>query len=108
MKNYLVKELLNEMNEAQLDVIDKDTAILISKIDLYTSVVDVKYENKLRDMELINSIEGFNDDLKNLIDRINKVEMSALKNKNERLMFKCENRKAALISLMMTLQEKYL
>ena len=108
MKKYLVKELLNEMMEDRLEIIDKDTAILVDKIDVYTSIIDVKYENKLRDMELINSIKTYNDEIKYLIDRINKVEVESIKNKNERLMFTCENRKATLINLMTYLQNKYL
>ncbi len=108
MRNYLVKELLNEMNEAQLEVIDRDTVILLDKIDLYTTIIDKKYENKLRDLELRRSIEAYNDEIKILIDRINKVAIASIKNKNERLMFSCESRKAHLISLMMYLQEKYL
>ena len=108
MKNYMVKELLSEMMEDRLEMIDRDTAILVGKIDMYTSIVDVKYENKLRDMELINSIKAYNDEIKCLIDRINKVELESIKIKNEKLMFTCESRKATLINLMICLQNKYL
>ncbi len=108
MRNYLVKELLNEMHEAQLDAIDNDSLSLLERIDIYTTVVDKAYENKLRDLELRRSIESYNDEIKILIDRITKVQLAALKNKNERLMFKCESKKANLINLMIYLQEKYL
>ena len=108
MRNYLVKELVSEIYEGRLEIIDNETAILLDKIDLYTAIIDKKYENKLRDLELRRSIEGFNDELKNLIDKINEVGLASIKNKNERLLFQCESRKARLINLMIYLQEKYL
>ena len=108
MRNYLVRELLNEMNEDKLSMIDYETSILLDKIDVYTTIVDKAYEDKLRDLELRRSIEAYNDEIKILIDKINKVEMAAVKNKQERLMFTCESRKANLINLMIYLQEKYL
>ena len=108
MKDYLVRELLNEMNEDKLELIDLDSMILTKKIATYTALVDVKYENKLRDAELINAIESYNDKLTNLINRINDVEVHAIKNKQEELMFICESKKASLINLMMYLQNKYL
>lgn len=108
MKKYLAKELVNEMMEMKLDMIDNQTIDLLERIDLYTTVVDVKYENSLRDMQLINAIKEYNNEIKNLIDKINNVESTSIKNKNENLMFTCENRKAQLINIMIYLQEKYL
>ena len=108
MKKYLAKELVNEMMEMKLDMIDNDTIELLERIDLYTTVVDVKYENSLRDIQLINAIKEYNNEIKNLIDKINNVESISIKNKNENLMFTCENRKAQLINIMIYLQEKYL
>ena len=108
MRNYLVRELLNEMNEDRLSRLDSETITLLEKIDLYTTIIDKKYENRLRDKALTDSIEKFNNEIKNLIDKINVVEMSSIKNKNEKLMFQCESRKADLLNIMIYLQEKYL
>ena len=108
MKKYLAKELVNEMMEMKLDMIDNETIELLERIDLYTTVVDVKYENSLRDMQLINAIKEYNDEIKNLVDKINNVESISIKNKNEKLMFTCENRKAQLVNIMIYLQGKYL
>ena len=108
MRNYLVKELVSEIYEGRLDILDNQIAILIDKIELYTTVADVKYENSLRDMALINSIKAYNDEIKVMIDKINEVEVALIKNKNERLMLSCEGRKASLVNLMMYLQNKYL
>lgn len=108
MKKYLAKELVNEMMEMKLDMIDNDAIELLERIDLYTTVVDAKYENSLRDMQLINAIKEYNNEIKNLIDKINNVETISIKNKNESLMFTCESRKAQLINIMTYLQEKYL
>ena len=108
MKNYLVKELLNEMYEDKLELIDRDINTLLEKIDIYTTIVDAEYKDKLRDKKLIDSIKAYNNDIKHLIDRINSVEIGVIKNKNEHLMFICESKKAALINLMIHLQNKYL
>ena len=108
MNEYLAKQLIKEMNEMKLELIDNDTIELLERIDLYTTVVDTKYENRLRDMQLINAIKEYNNEIKNLIDKINNVETISIKNRNENLMFTCENRKAQLINIMIYLQEKYL
>ena len=108
MNEYLAKQLIKEMNEMKIELIDVDTIKLLERIDLYTTIVDVKYENKLRDMQLVNAIESYNDEITELIDRINNVESEAIKYKQENLMFTCEGRKAQLINIMMYLQEKYL
>ena len=108
MKKYLAKELVNEMMEMKLDMIDNDTIELLERIDLYTTVVDAKYENSLRDMQLINAIKEYNNEITNLINKINDVESEAIKYKQENLMFTCEGRKAQLVNIMIYLQEKYL
>ena len=108
MNEYLAKQLMKEMNEMKIELIDVDTIKLLERIDLYTTIVDAKYENSLRDMQLIKAIESYNDEIKELIDRINNVEFEAIKYKQEDLMFTCEGRKAQLVNLMIYLQEKYL
>lgn len=108
MNEYLAKQLIKEMNEMKIELIDVDTVKLLERIDLYTTIVDTKYENTLRDMQLINAIESYNDEIKELIDRINNVESEAIKYKQENLMFTCEGRKAQLVNIMIYLQEKYL
>ena len=108
MKNYLVNELVTEIYEGRLELIDRDTIKLLERIDLYTTVIDVKYENSLRNKQLTNAIKGYNDEIKNLIDKINVVEMALIKDKKEKLMFECETRKGYLINIMTYLQEKYL
>lgn len=108
MNEYLAKQLIKEMNEMKIESIDNDTIELLERIDLYTTVVDAKYKNSLRDMQLINAIKSYNDEIKKLIDRINNVESEAIKYKQENLMFTCEGRKAQLINIMIYLQKKYL
>lgn len=108
MNEYLAKQLIKEMNEMKLESIDNDTIELLEKIDLYTTVVDTKYENSLRDMQLINAIKEYNNEITNLINKINDVESEAIKYKQENLMFTCEGRKAQLVNIMIYLQEKYL
>lgn len=108
MNEYLAKQLIKEMNEMKIELIDNDTIELLERIDLYTTVVDTKYENSLRDMQLINAIKEYNNEITNLINKINDVESEAIKYKQENLMFTCEGRKAQLVNIMIYLQEKYL
>jgi hypothetical protein len=108
MNEYLAKQLIKEMNEMKIELIDVDTIELLERIDLYTTVVDTKYENSLRDMQLINAIKEYNNEITNLINKINDVESEAIKYKQENLMFTCEGRKAQLVNIMIYLQEKYL
>ena len=108
MNEYLAKQLIKEMNEMKIELIDVDTIKLLDKIDIYTSVVDEQYKDKLRDMQLINAIKSYNNEITNLINKINDVESEAIKYKQENLMFTCEGRKAQLVNIMIYLQEKYL
>ena len=108
MNEYLAKQLIKEMNEMKIELIDNDTIELLERIDLYTTVVDTKYENILRDMQLIKAIKEYNNEITNLINKINDVESEAIKYKQENLMFTCEGRKAQLVNIMIYLQEKYL
>lgn len=108
MNEYLAKQLIKEMNEMKIDLVDIDTVKLLDRIDIYTTIVDEKYKDKLRDKQLIDAIESYNNEIKELIDRINKLEAETIRYKQEDLMFICEGRKAALINLMIYLQEKYL
>ena len=108
MNEYLAKQLIKEMNEMKVELIDVDTIKLLDKIDIYTSVVDEQYKDKLRDMQLINAIKEYNNEITNLINKINDVESEAIKYKQENLMFTCEGRKAQLVNIMIYLQEKYL
>ena len=108
MNEYLAKQLIKEMNEMKIELIDNDTIELLERIDLYTTVVDTKYENSLRDIQLINAIKEYNNEITNLINKINDVESEAIKYKQENLMFTCEGRKAQLVNIMIYLQEKYL
>jgi hypothetical protein len=59
-------------------------------------------------MQLINAIKEYNNEITNLINKINDVESEAIKYKQENLMFTCEGRKAQLVNIMIYLQEKYL
>ena len=108
MNEYLAKQLIKEMNEMKIDMIDMNTVKLLDRIDVYTTIVDEKYKDRLRDMELINAIKSYNDEIKELINKINNVESEAIKYKQENLMFTCEGRKAQLVNIMIYLQEKYL
>ena len=108
MKNYLVNELVNELNEGRLELIDNEIVLLFEKIDAYVTFEDVKYEDKLRDMQLINAIKSYNDKIKNMIDKLNNVQVSAIENEYDNLVFACEERKTYLIGTMSFLEDKYL
>lgn len=104
----LNKDILNVIYEGRLDHIDEITADLLYKIDMYTSFADMKYEDRLRDMELINTINKYNDGIVDIIKKIDIIEIDAINNENGELVMKCEGRKANLINVMIALECKYL
>ena len=93
--------------ESELMLIGKEIESFIDKTELYMEIIDMKYENRLRDMELINSIKEKEQEMVPIINKINVIELKAVPLKDRDLMMKCECKKAKLINLMMYMQSKY-
>lgn len=90
-----------------LNIIVDEMENLLSKINFYNMVMDAKYKGKLRDMELINGVNAYMDELVALIKRIDEIEIDAIKNGDDELMFKCEYRKTIAINAIEELNEIY-
>lgn len=90
-----------------LNIIVDEMENLLSKIKFYNMVMNAKYKGKLRDMELINGVNAYMDELVALIKRIDEIEINAIKNGDDELMFKCEAYKSVVINTMEELNEIY-
>jgi translation initiation factor 2 beta subunit (eIF-2beta)/eIF-5 len=90
-----------------LNIIVDEMENLLSKIKFYNMVMEAKYNGKLRDMELINGVNAYMDELVVLIKRIDEIEINAIKNGDDELMFKCEHHKSVVINAMEELNEIY-
>ena len=93
--------------ESELMLIGKEIENFIDKTELYMESIDNKYKNRLRDMELINSVKEKEQEMVTLINKINVIELKAVPLKDRGLMMKCECKKAKLTNLMMCMQSKY-
>ena len=107
MNNNLNNIMKSAQLESELMLIGKEIENFIDKAELYMEFIDMKYEDKLRDMELINSIKEKEQEMVTIINKINVIELKAVPLKDNDLMMKCECKKAKLTNLMMYMQSKY-
>lgn len=104
---------INIMKSVELEMcikdLDKDIDKTINKIDIQTTFIDAKYSgDKLRDKELINTIDKEMLNLIKLINTLKAIEMEAIQINDTSVYFKCENRIEKLINIMEALRSKYL
>lgn len=104
---------INVMKSVQLEMcikdLDKDIDKAINEIDIQTTFIDAKYSgDKLRDMELVSTIDKEMLKLTRLINTLKSIEMEAIQINDTSVYFKCENRIAKLINIMELLRSKYL
>lgn len=107
MNNNLNNKLKSAHLESELMLIGKEIENFIDKTELYMEIIDMAYENRLRDMKLINSVKEKEQEMVTIINKINVIELKAVPLKDRDLMMKCECKKAKLINLMMYMQSKY-
>ena len=93
--------------ESELMLIGKEIENFITKTELYMEIIDIRYENRLRDMELINIVKEKEQEMVTIINKINEIEIKAVPLKDRELLMKCDCKKAKLINLMMYMQSKY-
>ena len=94
--------------EMELNKMDSDIGILLNIIEIFSNFVDVKYEDKLRDIELITEVKSKIEALRILILKINEIEQKTISINDNELIFKCESRKAKIINMMKYLNNKYM
>jgi hypothetical protein len=110
IKNYIVKEMLNELNNAQFDSLMGDVEILTHKIHAYLVFASVKYTNRDLDNinDLIDTVESYKDKLIKYVEKLNDLEASAVQHYNGELITNCEYLKQELLERIVYLEYKYL
>jgi hypothetical protein len=93
--------------EYKLNKMDVDIEAEMFMNDAFIKFVDKKYENKLRDMELITEVRRRMTNLLRLINKVNEIEERAIAINNHDLLWSCEMRKARMINQMEILRDKY-
>lgn len=93
--------------EYKLNNIDKEIKTTMLMNDVYIDYIDKKYEDKLRDLELVDEVRHRMTNLLVLINKVNEIEEKAIAINNHDLMWSCESRKAKMINQMEILRDKY-
>lgn len=102
--NNIMKAVELEMELKQISQ-SVDTRILLN--DAYMEYVDKAYENKLRDLELVENIRRKMTDLVILITKLKDIEHQAIVIKDMELYWKCENKITKMINQMELMRSKY-
>jgi hypothetical protein len=106
-----LNNIMNMLEEAkleyQLDKLTKEMEVELLTNEIFMEHIDIEYEDKLRDMDLINKVNSKLTNLTKLSTRINDVEQEAIKINSQELFWKCESRKAQILNQMSMLREKY-
>lgn len=103
-KNNLMKsvELEHNMNKVSQRM---ENELLLNEV--YMEFIDKKYENKLRDLQLVENIRRRMLNLTILITELKDIEHQAIVIQDMELYWKCEQRIAKMINQMELLRSKY-
>lgn len=93
--------------EYKLNNIDKEMEYTMRMNVEYMEYIDKKYEDKLRDLELVHEVRRRMTNLLVIINKVNEIEEKAIAINNHDLMWSCESRKAKMINQMEILRDKY-
>ena len=104
MKN-IMKSVEIEINLKQMDKEIKD---LMNKIDVQLTFIDIKYEDKLRDEDLIQETTVMMDKLLVMANRVKDLEFEAIKINDYELYWKCEQKIAKVIETMEYIRTTYM
>lgn len=104
MKN-IMKSVEIEMNLKQLDNEIKE---YMKKVDIQLTFIDIKYENRLRDKELIQELTTTMDELLIYANKIKDLEFQAIKNDDLEVYWKCEQKIAHVVETMEYIRTKYM
>lgn len=105
------KDVLNMIEttglEYKLHKLDVDIEVELFLNNAYMEYIDKKYEDKLRDLEMVAEVRRRMTQLLVLINKVNDIEQHAIKLNNHDLMWSCEGRKALMVNQMELLRNKY-
>lgn len=102
--NNLMKsvELEHNMNKVSQRM---ENELLLN--EAYMEFIDKKYENKLRDLQLVENVRRRMTNLTILITELKDIEHQAIVIKDMELYWKCEQRIAKMMNQMEILRSKY-
>ena len=99
---------INRMYETILDEIKEEVELEIAKREIYDNYLEIVYNDKLRDIELINDVKEVINRFTEIIKRINKYEEALIVLNETDLMLKYECQKAKLVNMMLYFNDKYM
>lgn len=106
------KRIENQINAIGLkmnfDELKPQVEKLLKRIEIETLMIDIAYEDKLRDMELINKLHEKQAELLKQVNHINDIEQRAIACNDHELMFRCEALKAKVVNVMEYIRNKYM
>lgn len=107
MKNDIKRAI--ELGKLAIALRDLDDGINLElhKNELYMGYIDIAYEDKLRDLQLVEEVRHRMTNLLRLIDKVCTIEQKAIAYNDHDLMWDCELRKAKMINQMEVLRAKY-
>jgi len=108
MKTEIMNKIKSAQYEIELNAISNNIDLELNKDEMYMTYIDLKYEDKLRDLSLIESVKEKTDTLLYIINKINNLETKAIEIKDYDLMMRCESNKAKLINMMEYMNNKYM
>ena len=91
--------------EMELNKVEKRMEIEMMSNDVYMEFIDKKYEDKLRDLELVENIRRRMTTLCVLITSLKDIEHQAIVIKDMELYWKCENKIARMMNQMELLKK---
>jgi hypothetical protein len=78
--------------------------------DLYLEInkIEIEYEDKYRDIALIERVNKYTNEMVNYVNRLNNIEQEAISLEETEIMTECESLKSLIINTMIMVQERYL
>ena len=106
-----IDQVIKMLEEAKLElrlnkVVTEMEAALLSN-EIFMEFVDKKYEDKLRDMELINQVTDRMLSLTKISTKLSEIEQEAIKINIQDIFWKCESERAKILSQIELLRNKY-
>ncbi len=108
MTNKNIENLMKSVGlEHEMNKVEKRMEIEMALNSAWMKFIDKKYEDKLRDLELVENVRRRMTTLCVLITELKDIEHQAIVIKDMELYWKCENRIAKMIDQMEILRSKY-
>ena len=105
--DQVIKMLEEAKLELRLNKVTTDMEVALLSNEIYMEFVDKEYEDKLRDMELINQVTNKMLNLTKISTMISEIEQEAIKINSQDIFWKCESKRAKILSQIELLRNKY-